>query len=171
MKRRSQSGSTSKPKPSAYDKALGLLARREHSSRELKRKLGQGGYQADESREALQRLGDQRYQDDQRFAEMLVRSRANQGYGPLRIRAELQSHGIGEAAIRQLLDAAAQEWDWDAQAAQQLRRRYGQPPSEHAERAKCAQFLMRRGFSGGSVRAALQGGTDEDDWDVSAAED
>ena len=41
--------SRASPKRSAYDKALGLLARREHSRAELKTKLRQGGYEGDEA--------------------------------------------------------------------------------------------------------------------------
>ena len=77
-------------KATAYAKALGMLARREHSRRELGRKLRQGGYEAEEATDALDRLGAQHYQDDERFGEMLVRSRAAQGYGPVRLRAELK---------------------------------------------------------------------------------
>ena len=80
--------------------ALGLLARREQSRRELKRKLGQKGYERDEADAALDRLEEQHYQDDERFAGMLVRNRAGQGYGPVRIRMELKTHGLEDAAIR-----------------------------------------------------------------------
>jgi regulatory protein len=151
MKRRDPDDKA-RPKPSAYDKALGLQARREHSRRELKQKLARGGYEEDEAGAALARLGEQRYQDDERFGGMLVRSRVAQGYGPLRIRAELKSHGLPDATVRRLLDEA--EADWDALAAAQLRRRYGGPAADPAERARRAQFLLRRGFAGSQVRAA-----------------
>ena len=112
-----------KPKTSAYDRALGLLARREHSRRELKLKLRQKGYEGDEAGEAIDRLGEQHYQDDERFAGSLVRSRASQGYGPMRVRAELKSHGLSDARIRAVLDEAGV--DWDANALNVLRRRFG----------------------------------------------
>lgn len=147
-------------KPSAYDKALGLLARREQSRRELKRKLGQKGYEKDESEAALDRLEAQRYQDDERFAGMLVRNRAGQGYGPVRIRMELKTHGLGDAAIRTLLEAS--DANWDASAASQLRRRYGgKAPADYAERAKRAQFLLRRGFSAATVRSVTHADVDD----------
>src|ERR1700744_6429716 len=130
-----QDRSDKKPKPSAYSKALGLLARREHSRRELKLKLRQGGYEGDEAGEALDRLGEQHYQDDDRFAEMLVRSRVGQGYGPMRLRAELKSHGLPEARIRAVREEA--EVDWVATATAQLRRRFGgKSPPDAAEKAR-----------------------------------
>lgn len=147
-------------KATAYGKALGMLARREHSRRELGRKLRQGGYAADEASEAIDRLGSQRYQDDDRFGEMLVRSRAAQGYGPMRLRAELKSHGLSDARIRALLEAS--EVDWAKSAAEQLRRRYGaKPVADPAEKLRRAQFLLRRGFPAATVRGLTHAEVDE----------
>jgi len=149
-----------KSKPSAYNKALGLLARREHSRKELRQKLDRSGYARDEAGEALARLGEQHYQDDDRFAEALIRNRSAQGYGPMRLRAELRSHGLSDARIRSLLDAA--EIDWTASAAAQLRRRYGAGGSlEPAERARRAQFLLRRGFPAATVRDVTHAEVDD----------
>ena len=149
-----------KPRRSAYDKALGLLARREHSRRELRTKLRQGGYEGEEATAAIDRLGEQHYQDDDRFAEILVRSRASQGYGPQRIRAELKTHAVPDERIRQLLDEA--EIDWEASALEQLRRRYaGKGAADHAERARRAQFLLRRGFATATVRRATHAEVDD----------
>jgi regulatory protein len=158
MKRRTED--PDKPRRSAYDKALGLLARREHSRRELKTKLRQSGYEGEEATAAIDRLGEQHYQDDERFAEILVRSRAAQGYGPQRIRAELKTHAVPDARIRELLDAA--EVDWEASALDQLRRRFGgKGAPDHAERARRAQFLLRRGFAAATVRRATHAEVDD----------
>ncbi|WEN14353.1 regulatory protein RecX [Rhodanobacter sp. AS-Z3] len=151
-----------KPKRTAYDKALGLLARREHSRKELKTKLRQGGYEGEETSAAIERLEEQHYQDDDRFGEVLLRSRISQGYGPMRLRVELKSHGLADARIRELLDDA--EVDWDASAAAQLRRRYGGAGSaDPAERARRAQFLLRRGFAAATVRSVTRAEVDEAD--------
>ena len=140
-----------KPERSAYDRALGMLARREYSQRELRARLEHAGCDEDESESALRTLQKQHYQDHDRFGEMIVRARVGQGYGPARIQAELRSHGLADAAIRALLDAA--EVDWEALATAQLRKKYGsRPAAEHAERGKRAAFLLRRGFSAATVR-------------------
>jgi regulatory protein len=160
MTRRRNDDNEQKPKRSAYDKALGLLARREHSRRELGMKLRQGGYEGDEAGAALDRLGEQNYQDDDRFAEVLVRTRIGQGYGPQRLRMELKTHGLSDARIRECLDAA--DVDWNASAAAQLRRRYGtKPATDPSERAKRAQFLLRRGFSAATVRSVTHAEVDD----------
>jgi regulatory protein len=160
MKRKPGDKPAEKPKASAYNKALGLLARREHSRRELRQKLARSGYARDEAGEALDRLGEQHYQDDGRFAETLIRHRSSQGYGPMRLRAELKSHGLSDARIRDLLDAA--DIDWTEYAAGQLRRRYGAAgTTDAAERARRAQFLLRRGFPAATVRSVTHADVDD----------
>lgn len=145
---------------SVYDKALGLLARREHSARELKTKLAQRGHAADEAGAAIDRLKDQHYQDDDRFAASLARRRGAQGYGPRRIGAELRSHGLGDAAIRAVL--AQVDLDWNAIAAVQLRKRFGTGvASDRSERAKRADVLLRRGFDPATVRAVTRAEVDD----------
>jgi len=137
---------------SAYDKALGLLARREHSARELKSKLGRRGLEPGETDAALEKLQAKDFQSDARFGEMLVRSRIEAGYGPRWIVAELRTHGIGEESARLLIEAA--EPDWPELVRRQLRRRYGaRPAADFAERAKRAAFLLRRGFPAATVQS------------------
>jgi len=166
MKRRPGPDDPAKPRRSAYDKALGLLARREHSRKELKAKLRQSGYEGEETADAIDRLGEQHYQDDDRFAEVLLRSRIGQGYGPMRLRVELKSHGLADARIRELMDEV--EVDWDASAVAQLRRRYGGAgTSDPAERNRRAQFLLRRGFAAATVRRATHADVDEAADDIS----
>ncbi|GAA0720189.1 regulatory protein RecX [Dokdonella soli] len=140
---------------SVYDKALGLLARRDHSTRELKTKLAVRGHAAGEASEAIDRLKEQEYQSDDRFAASLARRRAGQGYGPRRIAAELKSHGLADPAIREAI--AAVDIDWQAMASAQLRRRHGAAaPADHDERARRADFLLRRGFDPATVRAVTR---------------
>lgn len=152
-----------KPKADArsvYDKALGLLARREHSARELKTKLEARGHKADEAAPAIERLKERHYQSDDRFAVSLARRRVAQGYGPRRIQAELKSHGMSDAAIREAL--ASIDVDWIVIASAQLRRRHGSAAAgDHDERAARAGFLLRRGFDPATVRAVTRAEVDD----------
>ena len=146
--------------PSARSRALGLLARREHSARELKAKLIQRGHGDREAGETVEALRSRALQSDPRFAESIARSRSRQGYGPRRIRAELKSHGLPEAAIRAALEAL--DADWTANAAAACRRHYGRAaPADPAERARRAQFLLRRGFDPATVRAVTRAEIDD----------
>jgi len=156
-------GTADRPSRTAYDKALGLLARREHSRRELRQKLDRGGFTRDETLAAVEQLGEQGYQDDERFAASLFRSRVGQGYGPARIRAELRSQGVSDAAVRELIESA--DVDWHDLAASQLRRKYGAASSDPAERARRAQFLLRRGFAAATVRVLTHADAEDTDDD------
>jgi regulatory protein len=145
----------------AYDAALGLLARREQSRRELRQRLDRRGYDAAESDAALDRLAQDHYQDDARFGEMLVRTRIAQGYGPARLRAELGSHGLPDALVRDLVAHA--DVDWFERACSQLRKHYPAPARERSERARQAQYLLRRGFDAGIARRAVERRMDDTD--------
>jgi len=135
-----------------HDRALGLLARREHSALELKTKLARRGYAVDETTAAIDRLKDQNHQSDTRFAELLARSRAANGYGPRRIFAELKSHGVSDPDIASAIAAA--DCDWRDLARRQLQRHYGRDGAQDAkERARRAAFLLRRGFDAATVSA------------------
>ena len=143
------------PPGDAYAKGLGLLARREHSSRELKAKLALRGHDKTEVGAAVAKLADRRFQSDDRFGLSITRTRIAQGYGPSRIRAELRSHGLADAAIRAAIAAA--DVHWPTIAAAQLKRRYGAKPApDAAERGRRAQFLLRRGFDPATVRAVTR---------------
>jgi regulatory protein len=160
----SRSGTASRraPQRSAYDKALALLARREHSRHELRTRLRRDGYAPEEVEAALGALAEAGYQSDQRFGEMLVRSRIRQGYGPVRLRAELGTHDLADDVVHELLAAA--DADWQAQASEQLRRRYGSSaPADYREFARRVQFLARRGFDLTTARAAIEAAPADDE--------
>lgn len=146
----------------AYDKAVELLARREHSARELTSKLARKGLDADESAAALANLQAKDYQSDARFGEMLVRTRIAGGYGPRWIVAELKTHGIAEGEAIALIDAA--DVDWAATIRDLVRRRYGtKRPASPAERSKRAAFLLRRGFDAHTVQSVTRAAGPESD--------
>lgn len=138
-------------------RALALLVRREHSRKELARKLGERGIEVEDALAAVDKLTGDGWQSDTRFAEMLVRTRVAHGQGPVRIRAELGTHGLDQDKI----EAAMQEFDgsWTEAAREVARRRFGLDPvvADVAQRRKVADFLYRRGFDGEAVRAVLNG--------------
>lgn len=138
---------------SPLQRALGLLTRREHSRKELARKLASRGVDATDVQAAIDKLAVAGWQDDLRFAETLVRSRAHNGYGPLRIRAELATHGLDRACIASVMEAF--EVDWGSLARHLVHRRFGTvPPGDRNLQRKVADMLVRRGFAVEHVRAA-----------------
>lgn len=142
-----------RPEPSPTQRALGLLTRREHSRRELARKLVQRGVEAGDANATIDKLAQAGWQDDARFAESLVRSRANSGYGPAFIKAELGTHGLGSEAIAGAMDGF--DGDWVELATSLLHRRHSQASFEEPDAwRKAMDFLLRRGFGLEHARAA-----------------
>jgi regulatory protein len=126
-------------------RALRLLARREHSRAELRRKLApqarEEGVDLDVLLEDFARRG---WLSEERFVEQAVRTRA-QRYGPLRIAQHLRDKGIDEAGIeRGLAQARAQE---DEALARAWRTRFGRAPGSDEEKANQVRFLQQRGFT------------------------
>ena len=149
--------------PSAYQRALGLLVRREHSRKELGRKLSAKGVERDDADLALDKLNKQDFQNDARFAAALARSRANSGYGPMRIRAELGTHALSREDIAQALEAC--DRDWYASAHDIIARRYGNKDlGDPVLRRKAVDFLLRRGFDQKSAYAAVRSTPADEDF-------
>ena len=141
--------------PAARATALNLLARREHSRAELRRKLMTRGCAETVAEAVLNSLEDAGYLSDERYAEVYVRTRAEKGYGPLRIRAELRERGVAESVIDDCL--AAHHGAWSAHLARVYAKRFKRA-GDFAERARQARFFQSRGFTLEQIRAVLEGG-------------
>lgn len=151
----------------ARERALRLLARREHSARELKAKLRQRGAEPEIADAAVARLEASGVQSDQRYTESRVRQRAGHGYGPRRIRAELTQAGIDREAAESALQEQAS--DWAAEARALVQRRFPRAGEDRNEALRAWRWLAGRGFDGAAIRAALKG-IDEPDADEHVAD-
>lgn len=144
--------------PEVYATAVGLLARREHSVKELATKLASRGVSSELIESVINRLIDERLQSDQRFAEVYLRQRSLKGYGPVRIGVELRERGVADALISAQFREADEEGeiDWFERAAAAYAKKYGSTPVEDIkERAKRTRFLQYRGFSHEQIAAAM----------------
>jgi regulatory protein len=134
--------------------AMDLLARREHSPRELRAKLVGRGYPADEVDTALGALEREGLLSATRFLESFIASHVRRGHGPTRIRAELERQGISRDDVGRALQAAG--IDFAAVARDVCQRRFGAAgPRDFADRAKRLRFLQYRGFSAEDARRAV----------------
>lgn len=152
-----------RPEPTPLQRALALLTRREHSRKDLLRKLELRGISTEDARAATDKLAAEGWQSELRFAESMLRSRAGSGYGPAYIRAELGTHGLDSELVGTVLQAF--DGDWIECARALVRRRHPQVVETDAADAKAARrqaldLLLRRGFSMDQARAALE--TDDD---------
>ncbi|OGV33670.1 MAG: recombination regulator RecX [Legionellales bacterium RIFCSPHIGHO2_12_FULL_35_11] len=130
----------------AYQSAIGLLARREHSVSELRAKLESIGYSFDEVTSVLSRLKNLELQSDERFVDMVCRSRINQGYGPIRVHKELQQKGVDTELIESRLAIEHENWVSYATAVWQ-KKFYRQREYSYSEIQKQKKFLLYRGFT------------------------
>ncbi|MBN0986982.1 regulatory protein RecX [Amphritea pacifica] len=135
--------------------AIGLLARREHSRKELRDKLA-SRCEAVDLEAVLDDLAGNGYQSDQRFTESFIRMRAGQGQGWVKIRFELQRKGIDNELVAAVSEAT--EIDWFALAQEMYQRKYRTEldRSDYKERAKRMRFMAQRGFTSEQINYAIE---------------
>ena len=133
--------------------ALDALARRDHASEDLRRKLLEKGYDIAVVAPLLDALRAEKLLDDRRYTENFVTYHAARGQGPLRVRAELRRHGLEGAAVEECLDAFP---DWMVHLRRTQLKKFGaKPPNTYADRQRQARFLGYRGFTSAQIRTAL----------------
>ncbi len=146
-----------KPARSLLSRAIALLARRDHSRAELKRKLAryldEDGDAAELDR-ALDELDRSQLLSDERFAAAGTRSRS-QRFGDARIRYDLRRFGVAdELSVAAVATLAGSEV---ARAHEVWSKRFTELPTSAAERGRQARFLQARGFSFDSIIKVLRG--------------
>ena len=143
-----------------YDTGIRLLARREHSQKEIRQKLIQRNFDTDVIAATIARLIDVDALSEERFIEAYIYSRTQKLYGPTKIQAELRSRGIGTDLIRSHLRKPPSFWT-DLARKWVTRQR---PPSEQSKSfdaqsfessRKLYQQLRRRGFETDTIRAVI----------------
>lgn len=140
-------------------RALGYLARREHSRAELARKLAPHAESAEQLTSLLASLEAKNLLSEARFVEVLARSRGAR-FGAARIRQELRAHQIADDLAKPAVDQLRQsEFD---RARALWERKFGTPAADAAARARQMRFLAGRGFSADVIRKVVQG-IDSDD--------
>lgn len=151
-------------------RALRLLARRDHSRAELKRKLAphaeSSGYSEDQLDALLEDLAGRRLLSDTRYAEVRISTRAAR-YGNARLMQELRQQGVSAEDVSEALAMAGDEL---ARAHGIWARKFGTLPSDASDHARQTRFLMSRGFSGETVRRVLRGEPGESNQEVSTNE-
>ena len=133
---------------------LRILAAREHSRAELRRKLRARGNNSELVEQVLDDLESRGYLSDFRFTELYVAERKRKGYGPLRILQELKEKGISEDLIAQQMNPS--DPDWRELLEQVAQRKFGASlPADRKTQAKWARFLEYRGFAVEQIRDLL----------------
>ncbi|MCU7960764.1 MAG: recombination regulator RecX [gamma proteobacterium symbiont of Bathyaustriella thionipta] len=136
------------------NRAIRLLAIREHSQYELQQKLLRRGFEEAAINTELQKLKQQDLLNENRFAEQYVHYRRGRGYGPLRITMELQQKRVPEDLIACFVDEHDDSWQQDMLRV--YRKKFAnRPAADYKERMRRARFLQYRGFSAEAIRQLL----------------
>ncbi len=145
-----------KPKISAADKALRLLSRRAFTERELLDRLCNAGYPFREARDAVAECRSRGYVDDRQYAADYTEQLAARGLGGRRIDLALRRRGIPvELREEPLEEAAATEVERASGALEYKLRMLARESDPRKKREKAFRFLVGRGFSFDSCRAAI----------------
>ncbi|KTD23699.1 recombination regulator RecX [Legionella israelensis] len=128
----------------AFDNAARLLARREHGAQELIHKLMQKGYTREEADDALAKCQHLGLQNEKRFIEAVLNLRMRQGYGPQKIKQELQSKQVDSELLDDLL--LDEEMDWLGCALKVWYKKNKDIELDFVQLQKMKRFLLYRGF-------------------------
>jgi regulatory protein len=102
----------------------------------------------------LDGLEQQRYLDDERFVQEYLTVRKRKGYGPLRIKAELQERGVDSQLISSYLEELDSDWYRLMQQAA-ASKTSNLAESSYKSQQKLARFLEYRGFPASMIRRYL----------------
>lgn len=152
---------------SAYESAVRFLAARNHSRRELERKLLRK-FDPDEVSQALSRVEQQGYLDDRAFAIQRAKSlRMRKRWGDLRIASDLANLGIADSlAEAALLAVNAEHPQEDAlTAAVEAWLRLNGRPKSMAQVKRLFESCIRLGYPGEAVRRRIGPFLSEAEWD------
>ncbi len=137
----------------AYNYALSLLSRRDHTAKELKAKLSQKGFQR-YCEKVVEKLISQDFVNDERFAEHFVRELVNlKGYGKRRVEQELFRKGVEKEIISNVLDETEFE---DEKLLGIIERKYLRHLDTEKGVRKTVNSLIRLGYSYSEIRDAIK---------------
>lgn len=145
---------------SLRERAIRMLARREHARAELARKLAPYAESGEEVEALLDDLTTRRLLSDARYVDARLSARRAR-FGDARLAFELRTQGVAE----ELVDAALADGEDELSRARQLwQKKFAGKASvgDASERARQTRFLMSRGFSAETVRRVLRGDFEDD---------
>lgn len=146
----------------AYNKAVDLLSRRDHSRKELLDKLRQKGY-GEYAVEAIEKLNDYGYIDDKRFAQIFAEELVRlKSYGKKRVEQELYRKGVERDIICEVIS----ECDFPSEKlAEIIERKYSRYLNDEKGVNKTVNALLRLGYTYTEIRDAIREITDREDFE------
>lgn len=148
------------PGLSLKGRALRYLSAREHSRAELVRKLAAHAETPEQLSHVLDELQAKDFISEVRVADSVVNRRAAK-FGAARIRHELQRKGLSAELIASAVGGLKTTELSRARAV--WHRKFTEPASDAAGRAKQMRFLAARGFGTEVIRRVVAGSRDEEE--------
>jgi regulatory protein len=140
---------------SLRERALAMLARREHTRAEMTRKLSPHSESPEQIEQLLDVLVTRGWLSETRFAESRANTLARK-FGSRKIEYDLKNRGVSAEVVEQTVERTrAQELENCRNA---WLRKFGALPQDAAERGRQMRFLAGRGFSAETVRQVLKAG-------------
>jgi regulatory protein len=141
------------------DRALAMLARREHTRAEMTRKLSPHCEFPEQIEQLLDALAARGWLSEARFAESRANTLARK-FGSRKLEHDLRSRGVSDEVVERTVEQALTRELDNCRAAWE--KKFGVLPQNAAERGRQMRFLAGRGFSAEAVRRVLKAGdTDE----------
>ena len=133
-----------KPANNLRERALALLARREHSRAELTRKLATAGFEQEEINPLMDQFEAKNWLSDQRFAESYVADHRAKA-GNIKLAYDLRQRGVADAVVGAVLD---DDRDSELERARAVwKKKFKTAPADAGEKARQLRFLQNRGFT------------------------
>jgi regulatory protein len=140
----------------AYDRALRLIAYRDRSESEIRRRLLASEFAEDVVDEVIDKLSEAGLLDDERFSREWVKSRTtSKPMGKTRIAWELRSKGIDPETVEEALQDRDEDTEYGLALAAAEKRLVKSSRNDPAIREKLGSFLSRRGFDWDVIRRVL----------------
>lgn len=139
-------------------KALNLLARREHSRLELTHKLEHAGFDLGDIAPLLDAFEAKNWLSDRRFAESYVADHRAKA-GSIKLAYELRQRGVGDDVIETIL-GANRDSEFE-RACDVWKKKFKSAPADAAEKARQTRFLQSRGFMSDVIRCVLNAAGDD----------
>jgi regulatory protein len=151
---------------SCFNKALQILARRDHSCRELNDKLRERGFGRKEIHETIDECTRSDYLNDKRFADTYLHQLQCKGNGIHCIKQKLNSKGISKEIISDSIATHCTDNNQMDACRQVLLKKIKyikENKKIQASRPKLQRFLTGRGFSSHIVLQTLEEATAGED--------
>jgi len=129
-----------------------FLSHSERSSGQLRKKITSLGYSTSVANTTVKWAIEYGFVDDSRFCALFISSRI---MGRMRLKTELSSRDVPEAAIEKALSAFLEKESTE-ELIKQVKRRYGLIEDYETARRRASGWLFRRGFSSEIVHSVLK---------------